>query len=768
MLPTTNQTQQSSRNYPITTIQSQAIQSQQSSRKALNQKLVDSSQLVPDAILETQRFNLTRRRRVAPSTGSSIPQLVTQSQYNSSRDWFFNSSTGHSLTSATTARSNTSATTDFPFPPAASYRLTDLSEVQKDLVYDASSIFSAFGEPVKTSCKKKEMKFEFRLLNDILAKSVTVKAGSFEAVTHERFLLMTAIHFGLKINWSKILFGILKEMVTKSSKQAKVVAAQICVLLQGAPNLTLGEANIFLPLKILTVKTIGTYIFKNKNITVDEDEPVGTVSKKAATKRRPAPAFVEPAAKKNRTIVGRSSLAEKNLAIVTVAQYVEPISMIPAVAPHAQRCRAPKRKLVLRDASDDEIVYNIIKQVITKTTEVEDVETDLEEPVVMRTAGVEHVEMENLKDVSSITNYDEDSNTEPLSKVLARTEKPTSDEESMPIDDILKRIPEEMMLPSYIAAEPTKITFGSVIEIGRGTVQALGSQPPIIKTWSWARVCIDIVQFHLFCHLLPMGSYNICTALVPVGPVLDRSAVPRRIVNNVQHRLQVESFCDLFVHHADPTFSLDSSSESILSISMSTPEAIPATPSSSRSSSSSDSRMHLTADDIPLDEETQIPMPTAIVTSHDYTDAFAQLRATVDQISFEKVQTRFHLGKLKVEFSKKISNLENAFFTASDNQDRVVLAQTNVLRKDMQAQKDALSKELDAMRKEVQDQKRLFRGRDDKNGEVSSSRGPQPPENRSRPGSGGGRRSDPSRKRGSRYRGRGSTSSRGFRYWLGE
>ncbi|KZV38756.1 hypothetical protein F511_33163 [Dorcoceras hygrometricum] len=37
------------------------------------------------------------------------------------RDWFFNSSTGHSLTSATTARRNTSATTAFPFPPAASY-----------------------------------------------------------------------------------------------------------------------------------------------------------------------------------------------------------------------------------------------------------------------------------------------------------------------------------------------------------------------------------------------------------------------------------------------------------------------------------------------------------------------------------------------------------------------------------------------------------------------------------------------------------------------
>ncbi|KZV21857.1 hypothetical protein F511_09993 [Dorcoceras hygrometricum] len=133
--------------------------------------------------------------------------------------------------------------------------------------------------------------------------------------------------------------------------------------------------------------------------------------------------------------------------------------------------------------------------VIKDTVEVETEEMETVQPVVLKTAGTETVETESRIDVSSITNYDEDSSlkvlsneegplvekeketekekekmidstdTEPLSKVLARTEKSTSDEESMPIDDILKRIPEEMMLPSYIAAESTKITFGSGIEI---------------------------------------------------------------------------------------------------------------------------------------------------------------------------------------------------------------------------------------------------------------------------------------------------------------
>ncbi|KZV50372.1 hypothetical protein F511_08017 [Dorcoceras hygrometricum] len=141
--------------------------------------------------------------------------------------------------------------------------LASMYEVPRELVYDVRSLFSVSGKPVKTSFKKKELKIEFCMMNDILAKSVTVTAGSFDAVAHERFLLMTAIHFGLKINWSKILFDILKEMVTKSSKKAKGFVAQICVLLKGAPDLTLGEVKTFPPLKILIVK--------NKNITAEEE-----------------------------------------------------------------------------------------------------------------------------------------------------------------------------------------------------------------------------------------------------------------------------------------------------------------------------------------------------------------------------------------------------------------------------------------------------------------------------------------------------------------
>ncbi|KZV36289.1 hypothetical protein F511_28304 [Dorcoceras hygrometricum] len=390
--------------------------------------------------------------------------------------------------------------------------LTYMTEVPKYLVYDARNIFSISGEPVKTSCKRREMKYEFCLLNDILAKSVTVKAGSFDAVTHERFLLMMAIHFGLKINWSKIMFDIFKEMVTKTSKQAKGFAVQICVLLKSAPNLTLGEAKFdwavkirirppeletsicdvkirrcantktFPPLKILTVKTVGTYIAKNKNITGEEgvDEPMAKVANKAVTKRILAPADVESGAKKKRTNMGRPAPAEANLAMVTVAQNVEPISVIPAATPRTQRRRAPKRKLVLQEGSDAEIVDNIIHQSRLDVSAI--ASYDEEEPLVETEKEEDKEKEKEIEPVAyegmSLEKKSDSEDTDPLSKVLARTEKPTSDEDSMPIDDLLAQIPEIMMLPSVTAAEPTKIKFGLGIEI-KG-----------VKEWDWYKASL--------------------------------------------------------------------------------------------------------------------------------------------------------------------------------------------------------------------------------------------------------------------------------------
>ncbi|KZV22858.1 splicing factor 3B subunit 1-like [Dorcoceras hygrometricum] len=347
------------------------------------------------------------------------------------------------------------------------------------------------------------MKVEFHLLKDILAKIVTVKAGSFDAVTHERFLMMSAIHGGVK----------------------------------GAPDLELEESKEFPPLKILTAKTFGTYEAKNKNITVDVDEPAGdepVVKKKAASKRIPAPTIGEPVAKKNKTIVGKAAPSDKDLALVTVAQDIEPISTVPAVTPPVPKRKDPKRKLKLPKGYDDEkephvedvvekerettvvdevdqiIVQIEIEQSIAVNDEDDNldgakneiarkmasftapkrffkeplrsgedddmsgfkqpskiIETEEEteknkemdiEPVVDEPVATEELSL--VKSVATMT-YSED--TEALTKVLELTAKSMSDEESMSIDDLLAMIPADMMLPSVTTEEPTKSNSDGVL-----------------------------------------------------------------------------------------------------------------------------------------------------------------------------------------------------------------------------------------------------------------------------------------------------------------
>ncbi|KZV23508.1 hypothetical protein F511_39777 [Dorcoceras hygrometricum] len=216
-----------------------------------------------------------------------------------------------------------------------------------------------------TSCKKREIKIEFRLLSDILAKSIFVKAGSFDAVTHERFLLMAAITGGVQINWGRLLFNIFKEMVTAGSRQAKGYSIQICVLLKDVPGLELGDSKAFPSPRIMTDKTVHRYVVINEKVTVEEvtNKPrvKRTPVKKAVSRKRPATAeVVEPvSSKKKRTKVGK---ADKGSALITVAQeavpltIVEPTPAAPAEQPPVLKRKSKKRRLRLHKDSDDEIV----------------------------------------------------------------------------------------------------------------------------------------------------------------------------------------------------------------------------------------------------------------------------------------------------------------------------------------------------------------------------------------------------------------------------
>ncbi|KZV31872.1 hypothetical protein F511_43620 [Dorcoceras hygrometricum] len=260
--------------------------------------------------------------------------------------------------------------------------ITNFSEVPKDKVFDARSLFSQKGVQIDVHGKKKYMKHEFRLLNDILAKAITVKAGSFDSVTVERFQMMTAIQYGLKVNWGKVLFNVLKDMVDRSQRKAKGFAAQIGFLLKGIPTVNMGDGVPFPSAKILSMKTVHTYIVTNTTIDAraESEEPgmvktpntkkkttstdemlVDILADVTASKKRSATEADAPIiTKKRRTGKSKPSVSQANLDIVQVATDVEPIQIVDpthaaaTVSSHVLKRKSRKRRLVLSRDSDDE------------------------------------------------------------------------------------------------------------------------------------------------------------------------------------------------------------------------------------------------------------------------------------------------------------------------------------------------------------------------------------------------------------------------------
>ncbi|KZV35971.1 hypothetical protein F511_33686 [Dorcoceras hygrometricum] len=211
--------------------------------------------------------------------------------------------------------------------------LSELLEIPKDKVFDARSLVSLTGEPVSTSGKKSQIKIEYRLLCDIMAKIISVKAGSFDAITTEIFLMLTEIVCGVRINWISVLFNIFKKMVTPGTKQAKGFAIQVSLLLENILNLELDESSEFPSSKILTERTIHRYIFLNDKVGAEEAADAPKVKKapvqRAVSKKRPAAVAVgEPVMKKKRTMKKKSGSSQANLKIVAVAQEAVPIQII--------------------------------------------------------------------------------------------------------------------------------------------------------------------------------------------------------------------------------------------------------------------------------------------------------------------------------------------------------------------------------------------------------------------------------------------------------
>ncbi|KZV29968.1 hypothetical protein F511_23773 [Dorcoceras hygrometricum] len=301
--------------------------------------------------------------------------------------------------------------------------LTDLSETYRrcpGIFYLTHKVFSLLlNRRLALRDLKKEIKMKYRLLSDILAKSLFVKAGSFDAVTRDRFVLMTAITFDVKVNWGNLLFGVLKEMVTPDSRQARGYAIQIWVLLKNIPGLELGESKAFPAPRILNEKTIHRIVSVNANVGVEEvgEAPKAkkTPVKKSMSKKRQAAseAEVAPVIKKKRSTKGK-----------------------PAVA----------RRISLDD------VDVIIRQVISESTDLSSNKEDQGDKLVDETdIGDDFGAWLDSSFPSFDSRVDE--------PVVASTnlEKATSSRQSaevhMSFDDLLLQIPNAMLLPSINTAE---------------------------------------------------------------------------------------------------------------------------------------------------------------------------------------------------------------------------------------------------------------------------------------------------------------------------
>ncbi|KZV58705.1 hypothetical protein F511_28794 [Dorcoceras hygrometricum] len=459
------------------------------------------------------------------------------------------------------------------------------------------------GEPVSLSGKKSQMKIEYRLLCDIMAKSISVKAGSFNAITVEKFSMLTAVVCGVRMNWASVLFNILKKMVTPGSKQAKGFAVQIRLLLENIPNLELGESSEFPASKSLTEKTVHRYVSLNDK--VGAEEAAEAPKPKAASKKRPAAVLGdEPVVKKKRTMKKKSSSYKVNLEIVAVAQEAVPIQMVePTTAASAAEdifAQPAAEDEIPADPPADEVAGETVDEEAadegayeeTADADAARVNEPASEPAV---ADIVNEEPSTADDVDVI-----------IEQVLADTAQIRVDEEDqvvrtsgegnqpagtaeerqwfdLPYEDLIARwdaekivttpsdtdgdIETERAVGTTDGAVAHRIRWDrpccSILFEGRLTSHRVipaytifevsshrqydDTLPLVSKFFKlmkkiWADICIEAVAFFVSGRLLPVGSINFCRSLSVDGPVY--RVAPRQ---STVFALRVSQFCTIFV-----------------------------------------------------------------------------------------------------------------------------------------------------------------------------------------------------------------------------
>ncbi|KZV30818.1 hypothetical protein F511_34160 [Dorcoceras hygrometricum] len=369
----------------------------------------------------------------------------------------------------------------------------------KDNIFDARSIVSLSGEPVSLSGRKNQLKFEYRILCDIMAKAISVKAGSFNAITVEKFSLLTTVVCSVRMNWAKILFSILKKMVTPGSKKAKGFAIQISLLQANIPNLELGASSEFPASKILTKKTVHRFVSINDRDGAEE--VIGAIMHRAASKKRPAADIEAAVPKKKRTskrkltletvVVAQESVSIQSVPVSTVLepmvedQQAEFCTEQPADELSAARSAASTEERHWFDLSYDELLAKwAAERPITSPAdsydEIKDDKPVVDDPDTIINQVIQHLDstsddkhVEPAVEVATLDVVTAGKDQQVLAFLAQSANDDLLDaDEQKSLEDILLEIPIDVPLPSA-GMEITKIVMGKTIKI------------PGVTKWTW-------------------------------------------------------------------------------------------------------------------------------------------------------------------------------------------------------------------------------------------------------------------------------------------
>ncbi|KZV39246.1 zinc finger-containing glycine-rich RNA-binding protein [Dorcoceras hygrometricum] len=290
-----------------------------------------------------------------------------------------------------------------------------------------------------------------------------------DTYTGKTIKMMTAIHFGFKVNWSKVLFNVLKDMVDKSQKKAKGFAAQIGVLLKSMPAITMGDGVPFPNAKILSMKTVNTYIATNITIDARGENVEPGLAKVAVVKRTPKSKKKSSSTDETPVeVISEISGSKKRQATeaqdVVPLQIIDPTPAAAAVNSPVPKQKSRKRRLILPTGSDDE---SIATQKPVK---------DTHEVAIKPNDEVDMIIEQVLKDTLDLGVSEETQGGQRVDEAAF------TDDFGQWLDDFVSRnnVPEivgprtfteaegstsPVMLPSVTAAKITKIRFGGSIHI---------------------------------------------------------------------------------------------------------------------------------------------------------------------------------------------------------------------------------------------------------------------------------------------------------------